>query len=79
MTKKMPNLSLFVAKLEKINENESLKNISAPQNTFMPHRPIKTGFNHIIHWCKVPEIKKKYAKRPQKDLNMRNLSLFVEQ
>ena len=53
----MPNLSLFVTKLQKINENESLKNISATQYTFMPHIPLKTNFNYDIYWKKGPEIK----------------------
>ena len=38
-------------------ENESLQNISAPQYTFMSHRPLKTGFNHNLHWYKGPDIK----------------------
>ena len=46
---KMQNLSQFVAKIEKIMENESLQHISTPQYTFMPHRPLKTVFNHNIH------------------------------
>ena len=64
--KKMPNLSLFFAKLEKINGNESLQNISAPQYTFMHHLPPKTGFNHnlLIEW---PRNKNLGKKRPKKD------------
>ena len=45
----MPNFALFVAKLEKINGNDSLQNISAPQYTFMHHIPPKTGFNHNFY------------------------------
>ena len=61
----MPNLSLVVTKLEKINGNESLQNISAPQYTFLPHRSLKTGFNHNIHWYKGPEIKIQAKKGPK--------------
>ena len=61
----MPNFSLFLAKLKKINRNESLQHISAPQYAFMTHRPLKTGFNHNIYWYKGPEIKKQATKRPQ--------------
>jgi hypothetical protein len=42
----MPNLSIFDAKLAKINGNESLQNISGPQYTFISHRPLNTGFKH---------------------------------
>jgi len=65
----MQNLSRFVTKFEKIMENESLQNISAAQYTFMSHRPLKTSFNHNIHWYKGPEIKihtKKGPKRTKK-------------
>ena len=62
---KMPNFSLFVAKLEKINGNGSLLNISAPQYTFMSQRPLKTGYNHNIHCYKGPEIKFIQKKAPK--------------
>ena len=45
----MSNLSLFVAKLEKINGNESLQIISAPKYTYMHNRPPKTRFNHNFY------------------------------
>ena len=69
-------MSSFFAKLEKINENESLQNISAPQYTFMPHRPLKTVLKHNIHWNKVLK-KMKIKIRPKNDQNMPNFSLFV--
>ena len=53
----MSNLSLFVAKLEKINGNESLQIISAPKYTCMHNRPLKNGFNHNIYWYNGPKIK----------------------
>ena len=63
----MPILSLFVAKLTRINENDSSQDISESQYTFMPHIPLKTGFNHNIHWYKGPEIKIQAIKSSQKD------------
>ena len=49
----MPNFSLFVAKLKKINGNESLQIISAPKYTCMHNRPPKTGLNHSFIDIKV--------------------------
>ena len=45
---KNANLSLFVAKLEDINGNKSLQNISAPQYTFISHKPLKTGYIYSL-------------------------------
>ena len=52
---KVPKNAKFVTiccKIGKSNGNESLQNISALQYTFMPHRPLKTGYIHNIHWYK---------------------------
>ena len=49
----------------KINGNESLQNISAPQYTFISHRPLKTGFNHNIYGYKGPETKIQAKKGPK--------------
>ena len=67
----MPNLSLFVTicrkNRKKINGNKSLQNISAPQYTFIFHRPLKASFNHNIHGYKGPENKNSGKKRTQND------------
>ena len=62
----MPNLSRFVARLKKINGNESLQNISAPQYIFILNLTLRTGYNHNINWCKRPEIKTQAKKGPKK-------------
>ena len=65
---KVPKNAKFVnicCKIGKNNGNKSLQNISALQYKFMPHRPLKTGYDHNIHWYKGPEIKI-YAKKSPK-------------